>query len=179
MPLQRIVLTGFMGSGKTTVGQVLAARLQWHFADLDHAVESRTGRTVPEIFAEQGEAAFRLAEMQALAELLQRTDQVIALGGGAPGTPTVRDLLQAAPRTEVVHLHAPFSLLYERCRLQALDPLATARPLLEQREAAQARYTLRLPWYEAVAQQAVSVEAATPEAIAEAILRTLALGDSV
>ena len=67
--LHRIVLTGFMGSGKTPVGRILSERLGWQFADLDHVVESREGRSVPHIFAESGEGAFRSAEAQVLADL--------------------------------------------------------------------------------------------------------------
>src|ERR1700749_3713805 len=90
----RIVLTGFMGSGKSTVGPLLAAELGWAFLDLDTEIERRTGLTVPQIFAEQGEAAFRKEETAALAAVLGRTRTVIALGGGAPETLGNRLLLE-------------------------------------------------------------------------------------
>ena len=65
--LRRIVLTGFMGAGKTTVGRLLAESLGWEFLDLDAHIEQRTGATVPELFARDGEPAFRRLESTALA----------------------------------------------------------------------------------------------------------------
>ena len=70
--VDRIVLTGFMGSGKTSVGRVLAERLGWRFLDLDAEIERRNGRTVPQVFAESGESHFRHLETAALAGLLGR-----------------------------------------------------------------------------------------------------------
>ena len=162
-----------MGSGKTTVGRLLAARLHWRFADLDDAVEAATRKTVPQIFSEQGEAAFRLAETNALAALLQEARLVIALGGGAPATPHNRALLAAAEGTAIVHLHAPFDVLYERCLAQAANPKSTARPLLQDRVAAEQRYQQRLPLYAAAAQHRIDVSADTPETAADAIFGML------
>src|SRR6185437_11456753 len=82
--LRRLVLTGFMGAGKTTVGRMLAARLSWEFLDLDAYIESRTGAAVPSIFAEHGERHFRKLESQALASALGLNNVVLALGGGTP-----------------------------------------------------------------------------------------------
>jgi hypothetical protein len=73
--IDRIVLTGFMGSGKTTAGRLLAQRLGWRLLDLDNEIERREGRSVPQIFAESGEAHFRRAEAAALASVLGRTQQ--------------------------------------------------------------------------------------------------------
>src|SRR6516225_5616417 len=69
-PVRALVLVGFMGAGKTSVGQALSAQLGWRFEDLDDRVEAREGRTVPEIFRDSGEAEFRRAEHAALRELL-------------------------------------------------------------------------------------------------------------
>ena len=170
MTLQRLVLTGFMGSGKTTVGRLLAARLGWAVADLDDAVAERQGLSVPEIFAQRGETAFRAAEHQALCELLQQPRLVIALGGGAPETPELRQLLAASPQTAVVHLRAPFMTLYDRCLEQARDPLAVSRPLLTERSAAEQRYLRRLPLYAELAHHAVEVAESAPAEIVEDIL---------
>jgi shikimate dehydrogenase len=83
-----LVLTGFMGSGKSTVGKVLARELDADFVDLDALVEARTGQTVPEIFAERGEAEFRRLEQEALRSLDEpRRLRVVATGGGALLTP--------------------------------------------------------------------------------------------
>ena len=162
-----------MGSGKTTVGRILAQRLGWEFADLDHRVEARDGRTVPQIFAQSGEAAFRTAEADALEELLRFQHVVIALGGGAPGTPRIRELLAHAPETVVIHLQAPFPVLYDRCTAQALDTNATERPLLGDSEAAQARYESRHPLYAAIADHTADAGVPTPEAVIDEILRAL------
>ena len=157
--LERVVLTGFMGSGKTTVGQLLAARLGWSFADLDDAVEARAGLRVPEIFKQRGEQAFRLAEVEALTRLLDRQRAVIALGGGAAATPAVRDLLKSIPRTLVIHLDAEFEVLQRRCLQQALDPSSMARPLLTDAEAARRRYRERAPLYASLAHGRIEVGA--------------------
>src|ERR1051326_3373260 len=96
--MQRIVLIGFMGAGKTTVGRVLAQWLRWPFFDLDDVIEQRERRTVAEIFANAGEAAFRRAEHAALRALLQENatagDLILALGGGAFVQPHNRTLLE-------------------------------------------------------------------------------------
>ncbi len=167
------MLTGFMGSGKTTVGRLLASRLGWAFADLDDAVAQGAGLSVPQIFAEQGEAAFRAHEVKALHTLLQQTEIVIALGGGAPGTAAVRALLRDAENTAVVYLEASFPVLYERCTLQASDPRAIARPLLGSREAASRRFAQRAPLYASLASWKVQAGLPSPEHVTDSILRSL------
>lgn len=169
----RLVLTGFMGSGKTTTGRVLAQRLGWHFADLDDAVSAREGLSVPEIFAKKGEPAFRAAEVDALRSLLAHTRTVIALGGGAPETPAIRDLLAGSKGTIVIHLHAPFKSLYARCLAQAADHDATERPLLGEQQAAAERFARRLPVYAEIAHQTANAGAASPEAVADEVLMHL------
>ncbi len=88
-----IVLVGFMGAGKTTIGNLLAAKLGLPFADSDQVIEQRSGRPVSRIFAEDGEPAFRALEHQVIAELLDGPDMILALGGGAPEHPRTRALL--------------------------------------------------------------------------------------
>lgn len=83
-PDKPIVLMGFMGSGKSTLGKQLARSLKLDFADLDKYIESKTGRSVQEIFSVEGESSFRSLEGQYLAELLNRPNGVVAIGGGAP-----------------------------------------------------------------------------------------------
>jgi len=171
--LDRIVLTGFMGSGKTTVGALLAAELGWKFLDLDHEIERREGRTVPQIFAESGEQVFRRAEASALAGLLGQRRVVIALGGGAPEELGNRLLLEQTPRTAVIYLSAAFEVLVERCRVQALTPEATARPVLADRDVAAARFTRRKPHYERIAAHIVETEGDTAEESVQVVLRKL------
>ena len=172
-PLRRVVLTGFMGSGKTTVGRLLASRLGWTFADLDDAVAERAGLSVPSIFAEQGEEALRAFEVEALRALLQRDATVVALGGGAPGTPALRDLLSASEQTAVVYLQAPISVLYRRCQEQAGQPGATVRPLLGSEAAAAERLSQREPLYLLVADLVIAAEENSPETVADAVLTHL------
>jgi len=149
--LDRIILTGFMGSGKTTAGTLLADRLGWRFLDLDHEIEARDGRTVPQIFAEHGEAHFRHLESLTLASLLGLRRAVIALGGGAPEELGNRLLLEQTPHTAVVYLSANFDTLAARCATQAADPAATARPNLADLNLAERRFRLRRPHYERIA----------------------------
>lgn len=79
-----IVLIGFAGTGKTTVSKLLAARLSgWHVVDTDALIEAREGKTIPELFSGQGEAYFRSVEQQVIADVMQRSQQIISTGGGA------------------------------------------------------------------------------------------------
>ena len=81
--MPHVVLTGFMASGKTAVGRRLARRLGYDFVDTDHAIEGKAGCTIPEIFARDGEAAFRRMERESIAALAPARPSVIATGGGA------------------------------------------------------------------------------------------------
>ncbi len=116
--LQRLVLTGFMGAGKSTIGRLLANRVGWSFLDLDTHLEQRAGATIPEIFALHGEARFRRLESTALASALTHRSTVIALGGGTPESLTNRLLLEQTPATFTIFLDAPFPTLFDRCILQ-------------------------------------------------------------
>lgn len=88
-----IVLVGFMGAGKTSVGRPLARRLGRDFVDSDAAIVAATGRDIPEIFQTEGEAGFRAIEARQIQELLEGPEVVLALGGGALATPAVRAAL--------------------------------------------------------------------------------------
>jgi shikimate kinase len=91
---ERIYLTGFMASGKTTVGAVLAARLGWEFIDLDRVIEARSGQNIPELFS-RGEDLFRMLEYEAVCAISSMPQRVIALGGGALDTPGSQDYVQS------------------------------------------------------------------------------------
>jgi shikimate kinase len=82
--MAKIFLTGYMGSGKTTVGKKLAADLEYEFIDLDHFIETQYGQSIPEIFAAKGEQEFRIMEHNALKKVLGKTDAVVSCGGGTP-----------------------------------------------------------------------------------------------
>jgi shikimate kinase len=177
--VRRLVLAGFMGAGKTTVGRLLAARLAWDFVDLDAQIEARAGLSVPAIFAEHGERHFRRLESVALAGLLGRTNLVLALGGGAPEELTNRLLLEQTPGTAIVFLDAPFPALFDRCMLQALntatlppntDPI---RPLLADPAEAERRFLSRRPIYRRLARVTVDTSKLSPENAAHQVLAHL------
>jgi shikimate kinase len=176
--LHRLVLTGFMGAGKTTVGRLLADRLGWDFLDLDAYIESRAGLSIPSIFAAHGEPHFRKLESQALAAALGRDKIVLALGGGAPEILTNRLLLEQTPATATIFLDAPFPTLYDRCMLQSLnsgtpaDP-GLARPNLADPAAAEARFLARQPIYRRLANLSIDTAALTSEETVTTLLSRL------
>lgn len=118
----RVVLVGLPGAGKSSVGKALAARLGVAFADSDELIAQQTGRSVSEIFRHQGEPAFRRLEADMIAEALGGFDGVLALGGGAVTTESVRQDL-AASGVPVVLLTAPHSELSHRMSGTAHRPL--------------------------------------------------------
>ena len=132
----RIVLVGFMGAGKTTVGGHLAEILGWDFADLDQEVAARAGKTVAAIFREEGEAAFRAAEHAAAVALANRRRIVIAAGGGSFEAPATRAALSGGAVT--VWLRCDLPALFARIANDGSRPLAGSREtisaLLRQRE---------------------------------------------
>lgn len=166
--LRRLVLTGFMGAGKSTVGRLLAARLGWEFLDLDTHIETRTGTTIPELFSRHGEPHFRRLESTALASALARTNTVLALGGGAPEEITNRLLIEQTPATLAVFLDAPFPTLFDRCMLQEIG-----RPVLADPVQAELRFNRRRPFYSRLARITVDTTVLTPEATVEAIVAKL------
>jgi shikimate kinase len=168
--LKRLVLTGFMGAGKSTIGRLLADRLRWNFLDLDAHLEARTGSTIPQLFAEQGEARFRRLESTALASALAHTNTVLALGGGTPEELTNRLLLEQTPGTFTVFLDAPFPTLYDRCMLQDLGDPALARPVLADPAAAQLRFERRHPLYRRLAGLTIVTAHQTPDQTVDALL---------
>jgi shikimate kinase len=140
MPVaSNIFLVGLMGAGKTSVGKVLAKRLQKTFLDADHVLVERTGVKIPVIFEVEGEAGFRAREASVIAELTERHNIVLATGGGAVLNPTNRALLRE--RGTVIYLRAAPEELWRRTRhdknrplLQTGDPLATLQRLYEERD---------------------------------------------
>jgi shikimate kinase len=133
-----IVLIGMMGAGKTSVGKRLAARLGLPFVDADHAIEEAANKSIPEIFAEHGEAYFRDGERRVISRLLKDRRQVIATGGGAYMSPETRGAIAASAVS--VWLKADVEVLFERVKrrsnrplLHTEDPEGTLRRLVEAR----------------------------------------------
>src|SRR6266850_3952255 len=134
-----IFLVGMMGAGKTSVGRVLAKRLQKTFYDSDHVIEDRTGVKIPVIFEIEGEAGFRVRESAVVDELTALCDIVLATGGGAVLSEKNRDVLRT--RGTVVYLRASVRDLLNRTRhdknrplLQTADPRARLNELYEMRD---------------------------------------------
>ncbi len=139
-----LALLGFMGSGKTVIGGLVAERAHAPFFDLDHLVEDTAGMSIAEIFATQGEAAFRALEKQLLPQALQ-PGAVAALGGGTVIDDDSWRLVSA--RATTVYLEVPFETIWERIRE------LPGRPLLRDRTAAdvEALFERRRPRYEQAA----------------------------
>lgn len=155
-----VVLVGLMGSGKTTVGRRLAAKLDRPFVDADEALEERAGRPIADIFADDGEDAFRDLETKVLAELLEREDApVIASGGGVVVREANRELLTDTPDVLVVWLNAAPAFLASRV---AQKEQKVHRPLLAgdegPREVLQRLHAERAPLYDEVADLEVDVQ---------------------
>ncbi|HEX4006237.1 MAG TPA: shikimate kinase [Acidobacteriaceae bacterium] len=173
-PIAGIILTGFMGAGKTTAGALLAERLRWRFVDSDGVVESRAGMSVAVIFARQGEAAFRDLEAEAIRETAQTEQVVLALGGGALERAQTRDFLAGLAAWRVVFLEAPLETLLSRCAGQEDGPV---RPVLRDRERLAERWAARLPWYRQ-AHVTVATEGRAPEAVVAGILDALGFAEA-
>jgi shikimate kinase len=142
-PAERVVLLGFMASGKTTVGRLLAARLGWRHVDLDEEIEREEGRSVAEIFREEGEAYFRRREAEATGRLVEPPGTVLTPGGGWVTDPSLLDLLPAGTLTVWLHV-SPEEVLrrvgagaeaLRRPLLAGPDPEGTVRRLLRERDA--------------------------------------------
>jgi len=167
-----------MGAGKTSVGRVLAQQLNWTFEDLDDRIIARQGRSIADIFRNQGESTFRRAEheslRQVLGELAAAGGRVVALGGGAFAQPSNAALLKAAGLPTVL-LDAPAQDLWLRCQRQA-DSTGTERPLLKSREEFQKLYRARRRAY-TKASFRVQTKGRTVDEVAAEIAEILSLND--
>lgn len=146
----RVLLVGFMASGKSTVGLEVARRLAWDFLDFDDEVERIRGLSIPEIFEVEGEGAFRELEARVGVDALTRSEVVLASGGGWPLAPgrmeslpegTLSVWLQIDPETAVSRARAQGD---SRPLLRGADPKASAFALLRERESTYARARLHL-----------------------------------
>jgi shikimate kinase len=124
----RVVLVGFMGAGKSTVGRLVARRLRYAFEDMDRRIERRAGRPVAAIFREDGEEAFRALEREEARELSQLPRRVIAAGGGAFARTEVRELLRDG--AVCVWLRGDLDVLLARLPADGSRPLAGNRDIM-------------------------------------------------
>jgi shikimate kinase len=167
---RRVLLTGFMGSGKSTVGRILAERIGWDFADFDEVVAEEAGLDIGTIFRELGEARFREMEARVGDRLLSRSEVVLASGGGWAAVPgrlegldpgTFSVWLRVSPEVAVERISS-VAAEAPRPLLEGPDPLDTARRLLADREEWYARSRLTL-----------DSDGADPGALAAEIVRHL------
>jgi shikimate kinase len=167
-----VFLVGFMGAGKTTVGQALARQLGWEFEDLDERIQSRESRTIEQIFRSAGEAAFRIVEHETIHELLTDAASchcVVALGGGAIVQPPNAMLIRESG-FPVIFLDAPVEELWHRCREQAVE-----RPLCRDIEQFRDLYQIRRPHYVAAGHY-VDTRGKDIQTIAREVACSLGLG---
>jgi shikimate kinase len=166
---RRIVLTGFMGSGKSTVGPLVASRLGWDFIDVDDVIEAEAGTTIADLFARHGEAKFRDREHATIARLASAEALVLALGGGAIERAETRNLLLTANGTLLVHLEVELATTLSRCA-----GTEHTRPILADQANLANRYNRRLPLYR-TAHFSIPVDALTPDQVVDAVLKAARL----
>ena len=175
-----ITLTGFMGSGKTTVGKVLADFLGCPFMDLDDLIVKKAGKSIPEIFAQDGEPAFRQLEARLLRQTVEKYTEntvVLALGGGAVSAPASAALLRE--KTVCIYLRATLETLLSR-----LEGETAGRPLLNEipgqagndvmpgpdRASVESRLAAREPLYEQTAHVIIDTDGLSPDEVADEII---------
>jgi shikimate kinase len=165
---QNIILIGFMGCGKSSIGRRLAGRLGHEFHDSDDLITARAGKSITDIFKDEGEASFRDRETMELRELIDSQGIVLATGGGAIIREENREILRRIGL--VVWLHSDPETLFER------SSRSRKRPLLEvenPRSAFNALLESRLPVYEAAADCKVEVSGLSHDQTVEALLRAI------
>lgn len=179
-----VTLCGFMGSGKTTVGRILADALGCPFLDLDEIVVKKAGKSIPDIFAQDGEPAFRQLEARLLRQTVEKygeTTAVLSLGGGTVTTPASATLLHE--KTVCIYLRATLDTLLSR-----LAGETAGRPLLQEipdqvgddgssvvmpgpdRASVAARLAAREPLYEKTAHVTIDTDGFSPEEISDEII---------
>lgn len=165
-----IVLMGFMGCGKTTVGKALSFHLHIPYIDLDDFIELREGSSIPEIFQKKGEAYFRKVETSLLKVVLENdVSNVVALGGGTPLKKENQKLLAHA-NAMVIYLKATPKTLWERLRNDNSRPLLLkAKGEEERKQLIETMLTEREPVYEACATAILAVDQQDPEQIVQRI----------
>ena len=166
----RVVLIGAPGSGKSTVGRKLAARWQVGFRDTDHDIEASTGRTISDLFIEQGEEHFRALERAAVAAALDEHDGVLSVGAGAILSEEVRSQLQGH---RVIQLQVGLAAAMQRLEMNRSRPLLVGNVRGRWQQLAEARQ----PLYAEVATASVVTDGRSPAQVADAIVALI--GDEV
>ena len=161
-------MIGPMGSGKTTIGQLLAAELKVAFRDTDHVIEEKSGRSVADIFLEDGEDEFRALEKKVLRDELLSDDTVLALGGGAPSSMDAQSALRAIA-SPVIYLDISLATVAPRIGFNRDRPLLLHNP----RGQWQTLMEARRPIYESIADTIIDVNDKSESEIVDLILEDL------
>jgi shikimate kinase len=164
----RIILIGPMGSGKTTIGQLVASKLGIAFRDTDHVIEERAGKSVSDIFLEDGEDEFRILEKKVLRDELLSDDTVLALGGGAPISVDAQSALRAIA-SPVVYLDISLATVAPRIGFNRDRPLLLHNP----RGQWQTLMEARRPIYQSIADSVIDVNEKSESEIVTLILEVL------
>lgn len=164
----RVILIGPMGSGKTTIGQLVARNLAVAFRDTDHVIEERAGKSVSDIFLEDGEDEFRILEKKVLRDELLSDDTVLALGGGAPISVDAQSALRAIA-SPVVYLDISLATVAPRIGFNRDRPLLLHNP----RGQWQTLMEARRPIYESIADTVIDVNERSESEIVDLILEVL------
>ncbi len=168
MKKRNIILVGFMGTGKTMTGRVLAERTGMELVDMDSLIEERQGKPIPEIFAQDGEAAFRVMERNLVKELSNRRSLIISTGGGIVLNPdNIADFEKSGL---VVCLQATPETIFQRLSKDASRPLLAG----DKKEQIRALLEKRQPLYGAIAHR-IGTDGLTAEETAQPILELYAL----
>ncbi|MFG2467889.1 shikimate kinase [Streptomyces canus] len=167
----QVVLVGPMGVGKSTVGQLLAERLGVGYRDTDDDIVAEQGRTIAEIFVDEGEPAFRAIEKAAVRRALAEHEGILALGGGSILDADTRALLAGQ---QVVYLSMDVEEAVKRTGLNAARPLLAVNPRKQWRELMDARRHL----YESIATTVVATDGRTPEEVTRIALDALELKEA-
>lgn len=128
--IARLLLVGMSGSGKSTVGEIVARKLGWRFVDMDDIIEHEDGRTIPQIFEQDGEPAFRALEAELLNRVLRDESVVVSTGGGATSNDAAQAAIAASEGTLSAWLHADAEVLWQRVHGHEDDSRTTQRPML-------------------------------------------------
>jgi len=163
-----VILLGAPGAGKSTVGALLARELKLAFVDTDKVVEKMAGKSVSQIFVDDGEEVFRALELEVLENQLQATDTVLSLGGGAPISPTAQTLLKKS-KSLTIFLDVSLSVAAPRVGFNRDRPLLLGNP----RAQWQSLLDKRRPIYENVADYCVKVDALKANAIVTQIVELI------
>ena len=164
----RVILIGPMGSGKTTIGSLLAQRLGLNFRDTDHLIEEQEEKTVSQIFLDQGEDAFRAIEKRVLREELLTDGTVLSLGGGAPISIDAQSALRAIA-SHIIFLDISLSTVAPRIGFNRDRPLLLNNP----RGQWQTLMEARRPIFEAIADTIINVDDKSEEEIVTIVLSSL------